>query len=150
MHHLQWHHNEHDGVSNHQPSDCLLNRLFRRESKKTSKLRATGLCEGNHRLRVNSPHKGLVTRKIFPFDDVIMRRTSFVQVMACHRFGAKLLDYLNQRGLIINSPIILKWPHGSRFIWTIYILFMNHWYTDVRCTLYRFPESLSPTTPNPI
>ena len=28
-------------------TDCLLNRLFRRRSKKTSKLRVTGLCEGN-------------------------------------------------------------------------------------------------------
>ena len=27
------------GVSNHQPQDCLLNRLFMRRSKKTSKLR---------------------------------------------------------------------------------------------------------------
>ena len=44
---LQWHHNGHDRVSNHQPHDCLLNRLFRRRSKKTSKLRATGLCAGN-------------------------------------------------------------------------------------------------------
>ena len=44
---LQWRHNEGDGVSNHQPSDCLLKRLFRRRPKKTSKLRITGLCEGN-------------------------------------------------------------------------------------------------------
>ena len=44
---LQWRHNDHDGVSNHQPHDCLLNRLFRRRSKKTSKLRVTGLCAGN-------------------------------------------------------------------------------------------------------
>ena len=51
---LQWRHNEHDGVSNDQPHDCLLNRLFRRRSKKTSK------------------HKGPVTRKMFPFDDIIM------------------------------------------------------------------------------
>ena len=35
---LQWRHNDHDGVSNHHPHDCLLNRLFRRRSKKTSKL----------------------------------------------------------------------------------------------------------------
>ena len=40
-------HNERDGVSNHQPHDCLLNRLFRRRSKKTSKFRVTGLCVGN-------------------------------------------------------------------------------------------------------
>ena len=46
---LQWRHNERDGVSIHQPHDCLLNRLFRRKSKKTSKLRVTGLCVGIHR-----------------------------------------------------------------------------------------------------
>ena len=33
--------------ANHQPHDCLLNRLFRGRSKKTSKPRVTGLCEGN-------------------------------------------------------------------------------------------------------
>ena len=44
---LQWRHNGHDGVSNHQPHDWLPNRLFRRRSKKTSKLRVTGLCAGN-------------------------------------------------------------------------------------------------------
>ena len=43
----QWRHNERDGVSNHQCLHCLLNHLFRRRSKKTSKLRVTGLCEGN-------------------------------------------------------------------------------------------------------
>ena len=44
---LQWRHNGRDGVSNHQPHDCFLNRLFRRRSKKTSNLSVTGLCEGN-------------------------------------------------------------------------------------------------------
>ena len=44
---LQWSHNGHDGVSNHHPHRCLLNRLFRRRSNKTSKLRVTGLCAGN-------------------------------------------------------------------------------------------------------
>ena len=44
---LQWRHNGHDGVSNHQPHQCLLNRFFGRRSKKTSKLRVTGLCVGN-------------------------------------------------------------------------------------------------------
>ena len=44
---LQWRHNERDGVLNHRRLNCLLNRLFRRRSKETSKLRITGLCEGN-------------------------------------------------------------------------------------------------------
>ena len=49
---LQWRHNGRDGVSNQQPQGCLLNRLFRRRSKKTSKFRVTGLCA------VNSPVTG--------------------------------------------------------------------------------------------
>ena len=44
---LQWPHDGRDGVSNHMPHYCLLNRLFRGRSKKTSKFRATGLCAGN-------------------------------------------------------------------------------------------------------
>ena len=44
---LQWRHNQLDGISNHRRLDGLLNHLFRRGSKKTSKLRVTGLCKGN-------------------------------------------------------------------------------------------------------
>ena len=44
---LQWHHNGLDSVSTHQPHGCLLKRLFSPRSKKTSKLRVTGLCVGN-------------------------------------------------------------------------------------------------------
>ena len=67
---LQWRHNGRDGVSNHQPHDCLLKLLFRRRSKKTSKLRVTGLC------------KWPVTRKVFPFDDVIMAAMEIVLMQA--------------------------------------------------------------------
>ena len=44
---LQRYHNERDGISNHNRLDCLLNCLFRRISRKSRKLRVTGLCEGN-------------------------------------------------------------------------------------------------------
>ena len=44
---LLWRHNGSGSVANHQPHNCLLNLLFRRRSKKTSKLRVTGLCVGN-------------------------------------------------------------------------------------------------------
>ena len=40
-------HNERNVVSNHHPLICLFNRLFRCGSRKTSKLRVTGLCEEN-------------------------------------------------------------------------------------------------------
>ena len=55
---VQWRHNVYGSVSNYQPRGCLLNRLFRRRSKKTSKLRVTGLCAGNSPGSVNSPTKG--------------------------------------------------------------------------------------------
>ena len=52
---LQWRHNGRDDVSNHQPHDCLLNRLYRRGSKKISKLSVTGLCAENSPVIVEFP-----------------------------------------------------------------------------------------------
>ena len=52
---LLWRHNGHDGVSNHQPHHCLLNGTFRRRSKKTPKLRVTGLCAGKSPVVGESP-----------------------------------------------------------------------------------------------
>ena len=34
---------------------------------------ALAFLRGIHRLQVKSPHKGTVTRKKFPFDDIIMK-----------------------------------------------------------------------------
>ena len=47
LHSLWWRPNGRDSDSNHQPHDCLLSRLFRRRSRKTPKLRVTGICAGN-------------------------------------------------------------------------------------------------------
>ena len=44
---LLWRHNGRSGVLNHQHRDCLFRRSFRHRSRKTSKLRVTGLCVGN-------------------------------------------------------------------------------------------------------
>ena len=54
-HSILWRHNGCDGVPNHQPHDCSLNRLFRRRSNKTWKLRVTGLCAGNSPLTGEFP-----------------------------------------------------------------------------------------------
>ena len=69
---LQWRHNGHHGVSNHQSHHCLLNRLFVRRSRKHQSSASLAFVRGIHRGPVNSPHKWPVTRKMFPFDDVIM------------------------------------------------------------------------------
>ena len=67
---LLWHHNGRDGVSTHQPHDCLLN-LHSGADRKKSSASLTFLL-GIPRWPVNSPHKWPVTRNMFPFDDVIM------------------------------------------------------------------------------
>ena len=67
---LRWRHNGHDGVSNHQPHDCLLNRIYGQSKHQSSA--SLAFVRGIHRGPVNSPHKGPVTRKMLPFDDVIM------------------------------------------------------------------------------
>ena len=53
---LQWHHNERDGVSNHQPHECLLNRLFRYRPRKHQSSASLAFVRGIHRSPVNSPH----------------------------------------------------------------------------------------------
>ena len=69
---LQWRHNGRDSVSNQQPHDCLLNRLFRRSHRKHHSSASLPFVRGIHQGPVNSPHEWPVTRKTFPFDDVIM------------------------------------------------------------------------------
>ena len=73
---LLWRHNGRDGVSNHQPHDCLLKRSSRRRSKKTSKLRVTGLCAGNSLVSGEFPAQRPVTRKMFLSDVVIMSQAA--------------------------------------------------------------------------
>ena len=96
---LQWCYNERAGVSNHRCLNCLLNRLFRRRSKNTSKPRVTGLCEGSHRWPVNSRSKGqYLTRKRVPSDGVIMI----------------LCDMIRQSPAVTAEPawsLMMSWNH---------------------------------------
>ena len=62
---LRWRQNGRDSVSNHQPGHCLFSLLFGRRSKKTLKLRVTGLCVGNHRDRWIPRTKGQLRGKCF-------------------------------------------------------------------------------------
>ena len=66
----QWHHNERDGVSNHQPHDCLLNRSDQRKHQSSAPL---AFVRGIHRGPLKTPHKRPVTRNMTPFDDVFMK-----------------------------------------------------------------------------
>ena len=73
MYILQWRHNGRNDISNYQPHHCLLNHLFRCRSMKISKLCITGFWMGIHQWLVNSQHKWPVSRKMVPFDDIIIK-----------------------------------------------------------------------------
>ena len=68
---LNWRHDKRDGISNHQPHDCLLNRSGADQRKHQSPA-SLAFVRGIHQWAVNSPHNGVVTRKMFPFNDAIM------------------------------------------------------------------------------
>ena len=111
---LQWRHNDSDGVSNHQPHDSSLHRLFRCRSKKTSKLRVTGLCAGNSPVTGEFPAQRPVTQKMFPFDDVIMKYTSvpialhyirrMVYNCCCNYFNYVSIKHLTDEGQNKMAP----------------------------------------------
>ena len=98
---MQWRHNERDGVPNHQPHDCLLKRLLRRRSKKTSKVRVTGLWVGNSPLTGEFPAQRASNAEMFPFDNVSMIRTMklcsawsrFVAHLVCFHFIKWNMEY---------------------------------------------------------
>ena len=66
---------------------------------------------GIHRWPVNSPHKGSVTQKIFPFDDVIMIIVWGVI------YASMTQDTWATTGAIMISDTIIKWLRASEVIW---------------------------------
>ena len=140
MYSLQWRHNGRDGVSNHQTHHCLLNRLFRRRSKKTSKLRVAGLCAENSPGTGDCPHEWPVKRKMFPFDDVIMflfllnKNTCYVTMNTrlsvlvgfdCYKNMLQL--HKNQSNLFINTTTLNLWQlfDNMHLIWSLITLILN-------------------------
>ena len=79
---LRWRHNERGGVSNRQPHECLPTVYSGSDQRKHQSSASLVFVRGIHRWPVNSPHKGPATRKMFPFDDVIIL---FLQIMIRHQ-----------------------------------------------------------------
>ena len=115
---LQWRHNMHHRVSNRRYLDWLLNRLFRRRSRKHQSSASLALM----RWPMDSPHKGPVTRKMFPFDDVIMLMHWFEQT----KWWVYLCMPLQWNGLLhvlFFSCVTFMHPPGPRRPWPHRIYF---------------------------
>ena len=73
---VQWSHNERDGVSITSLTIVYLIVYSGADQRKHQSFALLDFVRGIHRWSVNPPHKWPVTRKCFPFDDVIMCRIS--------------------------------------------------------------------------
>ena len=115
---LQWRHSEHEGISNYQSHNWLLNRLFRRRSKKTSKLHVTGLCEGNSPLTGEFPTQRASDaesvsiwwchhefKRLWIISPVLIFHTSCTFIMGQTLQGAKFLDIYTATSLLISNEI---------------------------------------------
>ena len=100
---LRWRHNEHNGVSDHQPHDWLLNHLFRRRSQKTSKLRVTGLCEGN------SPVAGE-----FPTQSASNMENDFI--WWCHNVGSTVKHHVEKSVFLLTHWIYWSLAQSHRYV----------------------------------
>ena len=69
---LQWHHNGRDSVSITSLASVYSTVYSGADQRKHESSALLAFVWWIHRRPVNSPHKGPVTRKMFPFDDVIM------------------------------------------------------------------------------
>ena len=112
---LQWRHNGCDGISNHQPHDCLLSRLFM--------CRSLAFVRGIHRKPVNSPQKRPVTQKMFPFDD-IMIRICIIKIRWSRGNTFVLAWYLksNQQSTKLPRARHMLLPHSDSVGQVLYIL----------------------------
>ena len=120
---LQWHHNGRVSVSNHQPHDCLLKRLFGCRSKKPSKLRVTGLCAGN------SPVTGEFPAQAASNAENVSIWWRHHEKMVCYR-----VDYKS-----ISRPIIYICIHIYAFHWGVIKINLLYWcqHTDVNIASHR-------------
>ena len=126
---LLWRHNERDGVPNHRCLDCLLDLCSGAVQRNHLSSASLTFVMGIYRGPVDSPHKGPVTRKLFPFDDVIMKRRFYVILLSCFQYFTQSL--LHPSGGDYQHAVIQPWPlHPglSTWRWDINLLWPGPFY----------------------
>ena len=142
---LQWRHNGRYGVSNHQHLDCLLNRLFKRRSKKTSKLRISGLWVGNSPVTGEFPAQmASNTENVFIRwrHHGIRVKSAGVLLLSWINFNANMDDYIHYK---VWDEITYPFPNFNGCaveVWERISNFIPH-FTD-RMITYPAPDDLLP------
>ena len=79
------------------------------DQRKHQRSASLDFVRGIQRWPVNSPHKGPITRKTFPFDDVVMRHFTLwphlclVQTIACDLFDQTNYQRFHIRNALVNA-----------------------------------------------
>ena len=88
------------------------------DQRKYQSSASLAFVRGIHRWPVNSPHKGPVTRNVFPFDDVIIYWLSawyysdhywlfnWTYSNRCQRNGIEILDFLQEKSISLNYGLM--------------------------------------------
>ena len=123
---LQWRYNGHDSVSNHHPHIVYLAIYLGADQRKYQSSASLTFVRGIHRWPVNSPHKWPVTRKMFPFDDVVMSWEEICLLFAvCHAFSVLFkfdCTHIIQRSLHSDATqtYMTKWIIWIHNYWSHY------------------------------
>ena len=141
---LQWRHNGCNSISNHQTHDCLFNCLFRRRSKKTSKLRVTCLFAGNSPRnrwihRTNGQSRGKCFRLMTSSWHISWYCTAnmYNNINWC---AARQQTYLITKRHISSKILITKWTTPPRSI----LYCSPEWYTHPIYTPWTRKHPLHP------
>ena len=113
---LHWRQIEHDGVSNHQCLDCLLNHLFKCRQKNKSNSASLVFVRG-------IPHtKGKYSRKFFhlmllPWFDFIYIRICFSAVLMLKSINGFIMnrEHLSHMYILFNRYSVIKKLHTNHW-----------------------------------
>ena len=102
------------------------------DQRKHQSSASLAFVRGTHRWPVNSPHKGPVTRKMFPFDDVIMTRCRWTTTIwalksqsgwpekCCHGCAAPVFNRLSLAKEILSKTYpwlrFISWPWAHSYV----------------------------------
>ena len=93
----------HNDISNHRHLDCLLKPLFRRRSKKSSKLCVTGLCSGNSPVTNDPLHEKCFHLMTSSCDHKRgIAQQCFCRIQAMEGLTAEEADYIEIQ--LVGSP----------------------------------------------
>ena len=110
---------------------------------------------GIHRWPVNSLHKWLVTRELFPLADVIMKlhqpirrfvKPTYICPVCCMQYRVKthraimIPDYHNDRPAqwVLRTHVINGFPSVIQVRWNV-LFIVIHFMTVIRCTFLHMP-----------